>query len=309
MDRLAGGPALAVGTETRSAPHHQTTRPGQSENTMDSALRPRDIQARIRAGETPEAVAQLAQASVERIMAYAGPVLAEREHIAQRAQGSSLRRRTGDEARGARTLGEAVEAHLRRQNTDPGLVEWDAWRREDGRWTLTGRYATTRREGVATFTFDARGSFVTLEDDDARWLVGEEVPDAAAPGAAEPAAGRVRRLAAVPGAEVELGDDAIELVSDDPSPAAPTDPTGATPEEPGAAPGAAPSDVGPAPADPVPTTGAPAADEGQLELPTDGDEDAQPAAEETPTRRPVSKKRGRASVPSWDEIMFGGRDQ
>ena len=43
---------------------------------MDSALRPRDIQARIRAGETPEEVAALAQASVEKIMAYAGPVLA-----------------------------------------------------------------------------------------------------------------------------------------------------------------------------------------------------------------------------------------
>jgi hypothetical protein len=31
-----------------------------------------------------------------------------------------------------------------------------------------------------------------------------------------------------------------------------------------------------------------------------------PAAEPPPTRRPVKKSRGRASVPSWDEIMFGG---
>ena len=45
---------------------------------MDSALRPRDIQARIRAGETPEAVAQAAQTSVDKIMMYAAPVLAER---------------------------------------------------------------------------------------------------------------------------------------------------------------------------------------------------------------------------------------
>ncbi|MCW2843763.1 MAG: DNA-binding protein, partial [Nocardioides sp.] len=40
------------------------------ENQMDSALRPRDIQARIRAGETPEAVAEAAQTSVDRIMAF-----------------------------------------------------------------------------------------------------------------------------------------------------------------------------------------------------------------------------------------------
>jgi hypothetical protein len=28
--------------------------------------------------------------------------------------------------------------------------------------------------------------------------------------------------------------------------------------------------------------------------------------DEPPSRRPVKKTRGRASVPSWDEIMFGG---
>ena len=32
-------------------------------------------------------------------------------------------------------------------------------------------------------------------------------------------------------------------------------------------------------------------------------------AERAKHRRPVQKKRGRASVPSWDEIMFGGGDQ
>ncbi|MGZ4535800.1 MAG: septation protein SepH, partial [Nocardioidaceae bacterium] len=32
----------------------------------------------------------------------------------------------------------------------------------------------------------------------------------------------------------------------------------------------------------------------------------QPEEPEQPARRPVKKSRGRASVPSWDEIMFGG---
>ena len=65
------------------------------ETKMDSALRPRDIQARIRAGETPEAVAQAAQTSVDKIMAFAAPVLAERQHVADRAQRSSVRRGEG----------------------------------------------------------------------------------------------------------------------------------------------------------------------------------------------------------------------
>ena len=61
-----------------------------------SLLRPRDIQARIRAGETPEAVAEAAQTTVEKVMPYAAPVLAEREHVAQRALRASIRRPAGD---------------------------------------------------------------------------------------------------------------------------------------------------------------------------------------------------------------------
>ena len=113
------------------------------ETKMDSALRPRDIQARIRAGETPEAVAEAAQTSVDKIMAFAAPVLAERQHIADRAQRSSVRRTDGAAAGGARTLGDAVAAHLRTLNVDPDVVEWDAWRREDGRWSMRAGYELT----------------------------------------------------------------------------------------------------------------------------------------------------------------------
>src|SRR6476646_1771802 len=124
---------LDIDARLRAALRGDTARLGQLEMKMDSALRPRDIQARIRAGETPEAVAEAAQTSVDRIMAFAAPVLAERQHVADRAQRSSVRRRAGDGAGGARTLGDAVTAHLRSLNVDPDSVEWDAWRREDGR--------------------------------------------------------------------------------------------------------------------------------------------------------------------------------
>ena len=33
----------------------------------------------------------------------------------------------------------------------------------------------------------------------------------------------------------------------------------------------------------------------------------EPAAQEEPPAPPKRKSRGRASVPSWDEIMFGGK--
>lgn len=298
---------LAVTPALRSAlgvPAGGSSRPGPQEHPMDSALRPRDIQARIRAGESAEALAQAAGSSVEKIMVYAGPVLAEREHVAQRAMASSLRR--GGE--GARTLGEAVSTHLRARDVDPAGVDWDAWRREDGRWTLIGGYATAERQGIATFSYDVPGNFVTLEDDDARWLVGETVTDAAA---ATPAhddlSERRRRLSAVAdevplGSEAdageELGDDVLEILAE-PEPEPEPEPARTESEEQPAL------DLGPAGSAPAPAAQGLAAPDGD----DDGaGTDEEPAAEEPP-RRPVQKKRGRASVPSWDEIMFGGGDR
>jgi hypothetical protein len=279
----------------------------QLEMQMDSTLRPRDIQARIRSGETPESVAQVAGTSVDKVMPYATPVLAERAHVAQRAQRASLRRRPADGGgSGARTLGEAVGTHLRGRNVDPETVAWDAWRREDGRWTLTGSYTTGDRVGAAHFSFDAPGNYVVADDDDAHWLLGElsdESPDldeTTAP-ADDLSTARRRRLSAVPPEELPLGEDALELVNETPDPDAET--TAARTEE------AlelevetAHDDVSPAdgPADGAAGTSAtdPAAAD------TSGPDDEHP--HEPPTRKQVKKTRGRASVPSWDEIMFGG---
>ena len=305
----------------RAALRGEHARIGQLEITMDSALRPRDIQARIRAGESAESVAQAAQTTVERIMPFAAPVLAERAHIAQRAQLSSVRRRSGET--GARTLGEAAAAQLRGVGSDPSAVEWDAWRREDGRWTLVGVFTAPKRAGTATFAFDVRGNFVTVEDDHARWLVGEQVsqPERAEK---EPTSrddlqhARQRRLSSVPADELPLGDDAIEMVHDgDASAGAATDTddeavsdtettmdltevAGLGAEQPVEAyldePGQKQSGTDEAGADK------------DAEAPPPTDEPEKPAAEEDerPARRPARKGRGRASVPSWDEIMFGG---
>jgi hypothetical protein len=312
-------------------------RQGQLEMQMDSTLRPRDIQARIRAGETPETVAQVAGTSVDKVMPYAAPVLAERAHVAQRAQRASIRRPPGDgpAAGSGRTLGEAVGSHLRGRNVDPDSITWDAWRREDGRWTLTGAYAASGRVGAAHFSFDAPGNYVVADDDDAHWLLGE-VPDApadtgpeaarAAPGRDDLSTARQRRLSAVPPDELPLGEDALELVSEPPRPRHPDQnaalgaeqPVEAYLDESLAGDADSPADAGDAATE---DTGS--QDTGTHD--TDSDDTATQAAvtgsdddadndpdesghphHEPPSRKPVKKTRGRASVPSWDEIMFGG---
>lgn len=273
-------------------PPTRTDQAPTRENPVESMLRPRDIQARIRAGETPEQVAAAAQTTVEKLMPYAAPVLAEREHVAERAQKSSIRRPAGEQRT---TLGDAVTAHLHGRNVDPEVVSWDAWRREDGRWALTGRYSVLGREGLAELTFDQPGNFVVLENDDARWLVGD-LPDpvAATPEPAPVAEAEApRRLSAVPpqqtpqqtpqqvledDGQLTLTDDPIEAFLDD----RPGEDESALVEE--AADAAALDDT---------TEVAPATAQ-------------EPEEPEEPRRRPVKKNRGRASVPSWDEIMFGG---
>jgi len=301
---------LGVDAKLRAAVRGEHARLGQLEIEMDSALRPRDIQARIRAGETPDAVAAAAKTTVEKIMPYAAPVIAEREHMAERAQRASVRRKAGEgpDSPGSiarsRILGDAVAAHLRGFAVSPGTVEWDAYRREDGRWALTADFETSQRKGSAVYAYDAPGNFVVSENDHARWLIGELAGE---PSTEQPAAprrrGLERRLSAVPSDELPLGDDAIEMVSDDDAPTATADLTDTAARVRAAEPP-------PAAARPAKRPEEPSFLDSVLAEEQAADEPAHDPADEEPTaKRPARKKGARASVPSWDEIMFGGGKQ
>ena len=283
---------------------------------MESTLRPRDIQARIRAGETPEAVADAAQTTLDRVMSYATPVLAERAHVAERAQRASVRRKGGEGS--SRVLGEAVAAALRADNVDPDTVSWDAWRREDGRWTLVADLPGAGARRRAEFVFDAPGRYVLADNDEARVLVGEQA--AAAP-AKSPSG---RRLSAVGPADQELplGEDAIELVQDgedertvDLSTTARAVRSPEPPPHGDQLAGDLTTPRGDADWMATQATDRPAApdapDVASPEASEAPDEPAAAAPPDEPAEEPAPKKqarkgRGRASVPSWDEIMFGG---
>ena len=172
---------------------------GREEKAPPLAASPREIQAHSRAGLSATEVAELLGVSREIVERFEGPVLAEREHVADRAQKASVRRTPGDGQAGAapsRVLGDAVAAHLHSRGTRPDAVTWDAYRHDTGRWFLTGTFETDERGGIARFTYDAPGNYVLSDNDDARWLIGLALP------AAEPARDdlqqvRERRLTAV----------------------------------------------------------------------------------------------------------------
>ena len=300
---------LDVDDKLRAALRGDHARFGQLEIKMESVLRPRDIQARIRAGETPEAVAAAAQTSVDKIMPYAAPVLAEREHVAQRAQRASIRRpaSSGAAPAGSRTLGDAVAGHLRAQNIDPGVVDWDAWRREDGRWTLTALFRSEAREGEAAFTFDAPGNYVSADDDDARWLIGDTV---AGPAPQRPVAGHEGATTTWP-RRGGVGWPPYPLTSSRSATTPSTwsarsrRPSTSTTRLPRPTRWAPRPRSRPTSTSPTRCRGPPSWTASRTTEPmAEADAEADARAEE-PAGRPARRK-GRASVPSWDEIMFGG---
>ena len=113
------------------------------------AMSPRDIQSRIRSGATAAEVAELSGLPLANVQRYEGPVLAEREYIAQQARKvevaapapgqDAYRAAFGDEPA---SLGEMVAHRLRAHGIDSSTVEWDSWRRIDGTWTVVARFET-----------------------------------------------------------------------------------------------------------------------------------------------------------------------
>src|SRR6201984_854367 len=88
---------LPIDERLRAVALGQTSRLAQYEIEGESPLRPKEIQARIRAGEAAEEISDAGGIPVERVRWCGGPVLAERAYIANQAQTASVRR-PGDSA-------------------------------------------------------------------------------------------------------------------------------------------------------------------------------------------------------------------
>ncbi|GLX47910.1 DNA-binding protein [Streptomyces hygroscopicus subsp. hygroscopicus] len=163
---------------------------GQIEIEVESHLRPRDIQARIRAGATAEEVAQLAGIPVDRVRRFEGPVLAERAFMAERARKTPVRR-PGENS--GPPLGEAVQERLLLRGAEKDTVQWDSWRRDDGTWEVLLVYRVAGEPHSASWTYDPPRRLVQAVDDEARSLIGES-DDLAVPEPSFPFVPRIARL-------------------------------------------------------------------------------------------------------------------
>ena len=154
---------------------------GASQSRVDAevpnVLRPKEIQARIRAGASVEQVAEAAGVDISRVERFAHPVLLERSRAAELATAAHP---VLDDGPAVLTLLETITSGLIARGLDPDSTNWDAWRNEDGRWTVQLSWQAGLSDNTAHFRFTpgAHGGTVTAFDDAACQLID---PDFARP--------------------------------------------------------------------------------------------------------------------------------
>ncbi len=261
----------------------------------DSALTPREIQARVRAGETAETIAAAAGVAVEWVLRFETPVLAERAQVASQARHASLSV-SGGEWTGV-PLEEIVAARLEADGNRPEVAEWDAWRRDDGRWVLQLQVGTF----AAHWLWDPALQRLVVHDDAARALL---QPDGAGTGpATRPAEPRRLTLAPAP-PEPEPPQEPVPPDALEPELVVELRSESAADAESESAPHRASGPEGGSPhGDPSPDPESPAGTPAAEAEPADAEEPVAGSAGDS--SRAARRGTRRKSVPSWEDILLG----
>ncbi|CAM8628708.1 septation protein SepH [Candidatus Planktophila dulcis] len=133
----------------------------------------KEIQRRLRAGESFEQIARDGQTTVEKVERFSGPIMQEREYILSNARDLVMRK---DAHRIDLTFGEVVLAKLAPRGVDTDQVSWNTWRQLDGVWHIELHYPNRDGNGVATWNFDLARRALGASDDNGAWLIDEEAP-------------------------------------------------------------------------------------------------------------------------------------
>lgn len=172
--------SLPLDEALRSVARRPHPAPGQLPLDLQATLRPKDVQAMVRAGLSAEEVAERAGWTVEKVHRYEGPILAERDHVARLATEVRLRGR-GVAHGAAPTLGERVADRLRSREIDASSATWDSRRADRGSWTVLLAFDAGGRRRQAAWDFDLLARTVVARDDEARWLSEDEAIEVPGP--------------------------------------------------------------------------------------------------------------------------------
>jgi hypothetical protein len=134
---------------------------------------PREIQIRVRAGESPADLAAATGMTLERVMRFAAPVMDERQRIADEARRARARR-TGETNDGRVVVfGETVDTRFAAHGIDTESVTWDSRRRDDGEWLVVASWVRGESTHTAEWLFSRTSRSVTPMDDAAADLLSD----------------------------------------------------------------------------------------------------------------------------------------
>src|SRR5579875_2903816 len=152
-----------------------------------SPIMPREIQIRVRAGESPEEVAESLGVPLERIIRFAAAAVDERRRIAEEARRARSRHTAPEGAESKRVVfEEAVDARFTAHGIPAADVSWDAHRRDDGEWVVIARWVGGSGEHEARWVFSRAARTVTPVDDAAADLLSDRPIRPVAPPPAAP---------------------------------------------------------------------------------------------------------------------------
>ncbi|MBZ4486333.1 DUF3071 domain-containing protein [Microbacterium sp. cx-55] len=280
---------------------------------------PREIQAQIRAGLSAREVAEVLGTTLEDVVRFEPPVLAEREFIVGQALSVPvlLGADFGDDA--PTTFGDAVRAKLAEAGAT--AERWSSWKEASG-WIVKLLFVAGEVERDARWGFDPRRSSLSPLNTDATQLSRQgSLPEGLIPrlraldtsgikdesrfdsGAFGPRHDAEQSHASPPPSSAAVQDAAIKRAPDAPVTSAETaDLLEALRRRRGQR-TSAPVGETEGSRSPAPVALFDALEPGY---------DSSPAAEPTPTQAEPSgsdaqRRKGRTSMPSWDEIVFGAR--
>lgn len=296
---------------------HSHVRKATPQPRGGNRVSPKQIQAHIRSGMSAQDVAALTGAELEYVQRFEGPVLAEREYVVESALAVPVHTAADPGIDPSRTFGNVIRNRLH----ELGAVgeRWASWKEPEGGWIVKLAFTVDHIDHDARWQFEPKTQALAPLGAEAESLSQQE-------SIGRPLLPRLR--AVTPTEEHARFDSDAFVLDENPGVSTRTQPfpvIASTPSEPaptgntadllealrrrrGEREPAGYGDIDEAKASHPASGGIRLVD---VPLDTEPAPEPAPAAAEpkqpTAPAQPKSGKRGRAAMPSWDEIVFGAR--
>lgn len=137
-------------------------------NPAERKVGPREIQSHIRAGMSAQDVADLTGAELEYVERFEGPVLAEREFIVTASRSVPVNTAADVEPVGGSTFGSAIDERL--EELGATEIAWASWKDPETGWVVKLTFTANSVSHDARWQFDPKKSTLAPTNTDATTL-------------------------------------------------------------------------------------------------------------------------------------------